>query len=137
MFHDGDYKGYYYIRAHIGDLTSIIRNTSLLHGTLRFLDGFDTITNIHDNVISGLSKVVNIDLSGFTNVTSIGAGFLRGCTSLKAIIINNSNKVISLPLEKAMVTPEVIYVNDELIEQYKEAVPKFADAFRPLSEYKS
>ena len=33
--------------------------------------------------------------------------------------------------------PLTIYVNDELIDEYKRKAPAFADSFKPLSEYKA
>lgn len=69
------------------------------------------------------------------NLNNIGVAFVLSCPNLKTFIMKGS-EVLALPLTKSSATPTTIYVTDELLEQYQEVVQKFADKFKPLSEYK-
>ena len=127
------------------DLSPLSEVTSIGNGFLSYCRNLQTIDLLP---LTSVTKIGNkflytctnlqspIDFSSLSGVTSIGSGFLGYCTKLKTFIIDVPDKVVSLPLTKSTETPDSIYVNDDLLEQYKEAVPNFADKFKLLSKYK-
>ena len=99
------------------------------------LSSLSGVTSIGDYFLSGCLGLTSIDLSPLSNVTWIGMLFLSNCSNLKTFIIDHPEGLITLPLEKSYITPDEIYVNDELLTQYQQAVSKWSSKFKPLSEY--
>lgn len=99
--------------------------------TLQLPPNVETIGETFLNACKGLTT---LDLTPLANTTSIGYLFLNDCTRLKTFIIDYPDKPVLLPLEESWTIPDVIYVNDEYLNQYKLAIDDFADLFVPLSE---
>lgn len=106
-----------------------------------------SFTKLDFSQLTQLTKIGNYFLYGrnletiifgdMPNLNTIGFDFLY-YGSVKNFIMKGS-ELLTLPLMDLGTSnypiPDSIYVNDELIEQYKNAVPNLQDKFKPLSEY--
>ena len=90
---------------------------------------FPAVTIIGDNAFSSCS---NLTTANFPAVTSISSGAFSGCTKLTTLILRNTEKVATLNSTNAFNNAAncIIYVPDELVDDYKTATNWSAYAYR-------
>lgn len=102
-------------------------------------NSFNGITEIGTGFYSYCTKLETVDLSGLKDVETVGSDLLARCSALKTIIIDSPDKALTKVLNAINTTYLTnlaeIYVNDDLVEEYKSNVSKFSGMFKPLSEY--
>ncbi|MCH5234933.1 MAG: hypothetical protein J1E16_06535 [Muribaculaceae bacterium] len=94
------------------------------------------INHIGDNFMSD-NYIEKVNLSITWDINELGNNLFYTNRCNMTFIINSPNKLLDNIINKIYFNynGKTYYVNDELIEQYKEVVPKCADLFKPLSEY--
>lgn len=81
-----------------------------------------------------ITPLTETNLGGINN-----ACIVQNCKNLESIIIRESRRGVMPDLFSTyglLQIPENIYVPDDLLEGFKTKVSKYADRFKPLSEYK-
>lgn len=108
------------------------------------LNGLCKLTYLESSFMRDCRELEILDISPLYNIERVeyNSTFM-GCEKLKTLLIDVPNKTLSLVLNsisrdtKGDAPIESIYVNDELIDQYREEVTVFSpEVFKPLSEYK-
>ena len=96
---------------------------------------FPVVTLIGTYAFNNCSKLTTVN---FPVVTSIGAYAFQSCTALTTLILRNTDKVATLGKANALSGANncIIYVPDELVDDYKAATnwSTYADRIKGLSE---
>jgi len=96
---------------------------------------FPVVTSIGSSAFDNCSKLTTAD---FPIATSIGSSAFSGCSKLATLILRNTEKVATLSNVNALsrATNCIIYVPDELVDDYKAATnwTTYADRIKGLSE---
>lgn len=120
------------------------------------------LTALGESALRGCTKLVRADVPNvrrlegetfrnctslprvdFSKLTFIGTSSFYGCTSLSIVVLRNESEVCTLNAAAFISTPiangtGLIYVPDNLVEQYKTANQwsNYANQIKPLSELK-